>query len=55
MIREGSQWQIGNGASVSVWKDDWFPKGLLKWPVTTKLVNCPIIKVKDLPNLQGKG
>lgn len=41
---------MGNGGTIKVWKDNWFPNGHLKRPVSAKPERCSISRVKELMN-----
>ena len=47
VLRNGMIWRIGNGRSVSIWRDPWIPREWSKRPVTPKGNNL-ICKVDEL-------
>lgn len=45
IIKKGLGWKVGDGYSIRVWEDNWFPKTTGSKPLSRKSDNCPILQV----------
>jgi hypothetical protein len=54
IVKEGLVWQVGNGSSVRIWKDRWFPQQPMFRILSPSMVLNPDAKVCDLIDANTK-
>lgn len=55
LVKEGCNWQVGNGSSINIWEDCWLTGAQLKRVLSREPQGCTTQRVKDLMHQNRAG